>query len=255
MSTENRTKINQLLSSTPKGIILLSYWLKNKGYSLDLQKKYRKTQWLESIGTGAMIRTGDKVDYYGGIYSLQNQANLKIHIAGRTAVALLGKSHYLELSNSKAVLLGSVGEKLPEWFVNYDWHIKIEYHTSSFLPSDLGLSNIQIKEFEIKISGEARSMMECLHFAPEHQELSECYELMENMNNLRPALVQELLEQCSSIKVKRLFLCLAERIKHEWFNYLDLSKIDLGTGKRSIVKKGTWDSKYQITIPVEWVHQ
>lgn len=96
--------------------------------------------------------------------------------------------------------------------------------------------------------------MECLYLAPVYQELTECYELMESMNNLRPGVVQELLEQCSSIKVKRLFLCLADRIKHEWFNYLDTSKIDLGKGKRSIVKNGSWDAKYQITIPHSWQH-
>lgn len=73
------------------------------------------------------------------------------------------------------------------------------------------------------------------------------------MNNLRPKLVQDLLEICSSIKVKRLFLCLAERIGHEWFHYLDLTKIDLGRGKRSIVKGGRYDSKYQITIPRAWM--
>lgn len=252
MSTEKRSKINQLLATAPHGVVLLSSWLKKKGYSLDLLRKYRHSRWLESIGSGAMIRVGDKVDHYGALYALQKQAVLDVHIGGRTALSLLGKAHYLELSATKVVLFGISGVKLPAWFCRYDWPVKIEYHSTSIFPVDLGLVDIQIKEFSVKISGEARAMMECLYLAPENQELSECYELMENMNNLRPQLVQKLLEQCSSIKVKRLFLCLAERIGHEWLNYLEIQKIDLGKGKRSFIKNGLYDAKYQITIPHKW---
>lgn len=252
MSTENGTKINQLLAITPRGVVLLASWLKDKGYSLNLLRRYRHSRWLESIGSGAMIRTGDKVDHYGALYALQKQAVLNIHIGGRTALSLLGKAHYLELLATKAILFGARGMKLPAWFYNYDWQVEIEYHSTSILPAGLGLVDIRIKEFSVKISGEARAMMECLYLAPENQELSECYELMESMNNLCPQMVQELLEQCSSIKVKRLFLSLAERIGHEWFNHLDIQKIDLGKGKRSIIKGGFYDAKYQITIPHEW---
>ena len=91
--------------------------------------------------------------------------------------------------------------------------------------------------------------MECLYLAPENFDLLECYELMENLNDLRPSLVQELLEACTSIKVKRLFLFMAERHNHSWFKHINLSKIDIGKGKRSLVKGGVYQSKYQITIP------
>jgi Transcriptional regulator, AbiEi antitoxin, Type IV TA system len=78
--------------------------------------------------------------------------------------------------------------------------------------------------------------MECLHLAPEKKDLCECYELMEGLTNLRPQQVQALLKACTSVKVKRLFLFLAEKAKHDWFEYLDLTKIDLGKGKRSVVQ-------------------
>ena len=70
----------------------------------------------------------------------------------------------------------------------------------------MGLVDVQIKEFKIKASGEIRALMECLHLAPGKQELEECYEFMESMNNVNPRKVQGLLEKCTSIKVKRLFL-------------------------------------------------
>ena len=55
------TKINQLIQQLPAGTILLSAWLNAEGYPYELQQKYRKSGWLTSVGTGAMIRTGDKL--------------------------------------------------------------------------------------------------------------------------------------------------------------------------------------------------
>ena len=249
MGTEKKTKINQLLSSHPPGIVLLSKWLSSQGYNLNLQKRYRNGNWLVSIGTGAMIRSGDKVGYEGAIYALQEQSNLQIHLGGRTALSMLGKAHYLELSATMVTLFGSGEEKLPAWFLKHDWGVKINYHSTSFLPSSIGLSNMEFKTFTIKIASAARAIMECLFLTPKNQDLLECYQLMEGLNNLRPKLVQKLLEQCSSIRVKRLFLYLAEKARHNWIEYLDLEKIDLGSGKRSIVKNGIYIPKYQITVP------
>jgi hypothetical protein len=49
MLTENRTKINQLLSTIPQDVVLQSSWLINEGYSLDLQKYYRNSGWLKAL--------------------------------------------------------------------------------------------------------------------------------------------------------------------------------------------------------------
>jgi hypothetical protein len=251
MTTVNRTKINKLLQEQPSGVVLLSSWLAKQGYSIDLQKHYRKANWLQSIGRGAHIRYADKVGYEGAIYALQKQAKLTIHPGARTALTLLGKAHYLEFSSNKAVLFGASGEKLPTWFTKYDWEVKLEYFETSFLPPDLGLSEVEIKSFSIKVSSAARALMECLYLAPLKQELMECYEVMEGLNNLVPKQVQILLEKCQSVKVKRLFLYMAEKADHNWFKHLDLKNVDLGKGKRSIVKNGAFVEKYGITVPKE----
>jgi hypothetical protein len=75
--------------------------------------------------------------------------------------------------------------------------------------------------------------------------------VMEMLSLLSPLKVQELLEDCKSIKVKRLFLYMAEKAGHDWLETLNLSKISLGTGKRAIIKNGVYNAKYQITIPNE----
>ena len=75
---------------------------------------------------------------------------------------------------------------------------------------------------------------------------------MEGLTTLRPKLVQRLLEECKSIKVRRLFLLMAEYSNHDWFKELNVEKIDLGSGKRVIVKNGVLDKKYKITVPSQY---
>ena len=75
--------------------------------------------------------------------------------------------------------------------------------------------------------------------------------MLEGAVNLRPTLLQQLLEESHNIKAKRLFLYLARVVAHPWYNYLDLSKIDLGSGKRQIIRGGALDPEFQITIPKE----
>lgn len=249
MSSENSTKINQLLQSQPQGVVLQASWLKKQGYSYALQQRYRESHWLESIGKGAMIREGDTVGYEGAIHSLQKQTDLSIHPGGKTALAYLGKSHYLEIKPKRVTIFGTRGEMLPAWFEKYPWDVSVNYYQTSFLPKDLGMTGVDVKNFSIEVSGAARAMMECFYLARGKQELIECYELMEGLNNLRPDQVQNLLENCRSIKVKRLFLYMAEKVGHSWFNHLKIDEIDLGSGKRSFVKGGVYIERYQITVP------
>src|SRR5690606_28575140 len=97
MTTVRQSKINRLITQLPTGVVYLSRWLLDNGYSYDLQKAYRKSNWLTSIGNGAMVRSGDNVRYLGAIYALQEYAKTSIHPGGKTALALSGRSHYLEM--------------------------------------------------------------------------------------------------------------------------------------------------------------
>lgn len=251
MSTEKKSKLNQLLSAQPSGVVLTSSWLASQGYSLELQKRYKRSQWFDSIGIGALVRRSDQVDYLGAIYALQTQLGLSVHPAGKTALSLQGKAHYLELATKFVQLFGGKDERLPLWFKKKDWGVSVNCKLTSFLPPELGFVEFEHKGFKINISSPARAMMECLYQAPKSQPLLEVYELMEGLNNLRPISVQQLLESCTSVKVKRLFLYLADKAGHEWLSYINLDKVDLGAGKRAIVNNGVYVSKYQITVPKE----
>lgn len=65
--------------------------------------------------------------------------------------------------------------------------------------------------------------------------------------------MQTLLKQCASIKVRRLFLYLAERADLLVMRHLDLDRINLGAGDRSLVPNGRYVAKYQLQLPRELV--
>jgi hypothetical protein len=93
--------------------------------------------------------------------------------------------------------------------------------------------------------------MEMLYYVPQKQAFEEAAKIFEFLTSLRPDVVQVLLESVNSIKVKRLFLYIAEKQNHSWFKSLKLDGINLGSGKRVIEKNGVLDQQYNITIPKE----
>ena len=104
----------------------------------------------------------------------------------------------------------------------------------------------------IRISAPERAILEMLTLVPAQQGFDEAFKIIENALTLRPSLMQELLRQCDSIKVKRLFLYMAEKAQLTVADRLLQNAIDLGQGKRVIVKNGRLDQKYLITIPKDY---
>lgn len=252
MTTENDKKLKKLLDNHIPNTVCAVSWLKSLGISQELQTYYRRSGWLESIGQGALKRPQEKVEWRGGLYALQTQLKKPIHAGGLTALAMQNMAHYLRLGQATVYLFSSSQYSPPAWFCNYDWGLPIEHTKSSFLPDNLGLINYEEKTFTIQISSAERGILECLYLAPQKMDLLEIYHIIEGLGNLRPALLQSLLESCRSIKVKRLFLYLAEKASHQWLDFLDESKINLGKGNRSIVDRHShYISKYQMSVPQE----
>jgi hypothetical protein len=96
-----------------------------------------------------------------------------------------------------------------------------------------------------------RAILEMMDELPQQGSFHQIDAVMEGMANLRPQLLQRLLQECESVKVKRLFLWYSDKHKHSWLKHLDRSTIDLGRGKRQLVSAGRFDVRYQITLPAE----
>lgn len=246
----NQSKISRLMQDYPKGLVLLSSWLVSQGYSYELQRQYRKSGWLRSIGKGAMLKSGDPLILSGALAALQSQVDIGIHLGGRSALQLHGAAHYLQLASSDVSLFTPGGTKLPEWFTENQWDITpVVFKSTLFKDDRLGFTDYQDAGIKMQISTPARAMLECLSLCPDDFPLVEGYELMECLATLRPGSVQELLESCKSIKTKRLFLYFAQKAGHSWFKYIDTGRIELGSGNRSLVKGGVLVPEYKLVLP------
>ena len=103
------------------------------------------------------------------------------------------------------------------------------------------------------LSSPERALLELLDELPEHESFDQVDKLVEGLANLSPQRLQKLLAACRSVKVKRLFLFFADRCHHAWAKRIRKENIDLGKGKRMLVKGGKLDPTYQITVPEELV--
>lgn len=253
MNTKRTSKINQLISQWKRGVVYTQSYLSRLGYYHDLIKIYKRNGWLDSIGTGAYKLSNDQVDVFGGIYALQQQLHLPVHVGGRSALVIKGYGHYSRVEGETFYLFAPSGTRLPKWFTKYDCGVDVLFKATNLFSHSVqgSFSQYKHKDFSIKISAPERAAIEMLYYVPSHQGFNEAMRIMEGLMTLRPIQVQQLLENCQSVKVKRLFLFMSEKFELPWVEKLKLDKIDTGSGKRVIVNNGVLDKKYLITVPKE----
>jgi hypothetical protein len=252
MASEKGTKINQLLKQWPSGTVAVLRWLEKQGVYQQLVHEYEKSAWILRVGQGAFAKSGDKIDWQGGLFALQNQLALPIHAGGKTALQLQGYAHFLPLGKGSTVFLFGPSEtKLPAWFMRYRWGLNIRFASTRIFTDEasVGLTTRDMGAFSVRVSAPERAMMEVLYFVPKEQSYEEARLLMEGLTTPRLKLVQNLLESCTSVKVKRLFMVLAEGCGHAWVGKLEVSKVTFGKGRRMLVRGGRLDTKYNISVP------
>ena len=246
------SKMNQVFQKWPKGTVATQTWLNKLGVSSKLANWHVGSGWLVRFGARAFIQPGTQVDWRGGLYALQIQLGMTVHVGGLPALELQGRSHYVPLGQPKKVLLVSDRpEQLPSWFRNHDWEASLE-HCCLLLFEQVpeeATTYLDSGGFEIVMSSAERAVMEQIHLARSNDDIEHVHQLMEGLSTLRPDIVQGLLENCRSAKVKRFFLWSAQTSGHAWFSRLDPLRIDLGRGKRQIYKGGEFNRQYQITVP------
>ncbi|MBU2575025.1 MAG: type IV toxin-antitoxin system AbiEi family antitoxin [Elusimicrobia bacterium] len=251
MAKFQKTKLNTLVNGWPKGVVIVAGYFRKLGISRQLSGVYKRSNWIAAIGRGAYIRPGEKLHWTGGVYALQAQLGLPVHAGGKTALQMQGYRHFLPFRGGVVCLFGEPKTRLPGWFLRYKWGDSIRYAATGLFTGkpERGLVDRPVGEYILKISSPEKAMLELLYQVPGDESFEEAMLLMQGLATLRPVLTQELLQDCASVKAKRLFLYMAETCAHPWFKKLDLSKIGLGSGKRVIVPAGRLASGYNITVP------
>ena len=209
MTRNNASKINLLVKHAPNSVLLTNRWLNEYGITDKLAWWYVHSGWLEKVTNKLYKRSGRNVAWYDVVLALQQQLKLPVHVGGKTALQLLGKSHYVPLAIHQFDLYKTQKVKLPSWLNKIsECQIRFNVFVRQLFNEDHGEGIItsQFNEFELQLSSPERAILELLSNVPQQHTYEEAYLLMENLSRLRPEVVQTLLEKCSSVKAKRLFL-------------------------------------------------
>lgn len=270
-----KSKINHLQRLLPEGMLADARWLTDKGYPSPLRASYLDNGWLERLGRGVFRRPSPTpVHWQQVVASLQTLLGRNVVVGGRTALELQGYAHYPSPHGPRTVHLHGDDGPLPGWLRSFDEPRFVYHNTRRLFPSlpvaesmdvyrntvpygdglaapdDLVWRRLDFAR-GVVMSTPERAVLELLDELPARESFHQADMLVFGLMNLRPGRMSRLLSACQSVKVKRLFLWFAERHDHQWFERLDLETVDLGRGKRMLVRGGRFDSKYQITMPVD----
>jgi hypothetical protein len=272
MNVQNGNKLNQLERALPEGLLVDAAWMEARGYYRSLRSHYVAAGWLEQPARGVFRRHRGSVGWEQVVISLQSLLEFPVSVGGRTALERQGYAHYLPQSHKYIHLYSD--RRLPSWVSKLSMEEKIVAHNRQrFLPGiklpteEYPLSVVQYAdnqalsvaglrmtlwgqwEWPLLMSAPERAILEMLDELPKSESFHLADVTMEGLVNLSPRRMQKLLEVTTSIKVKRLFLFYADRHQHSWLKHIKRDNIDLGTGKRMLVKGGKLDPHYQITVP------
>lgn len=254
MGLQSDSKLNSLMRLLPEGVAAPSAWLESQGFSRQLVRKYAQNGWLIPLAHGAFARSAQPLDSDGVLLGLQRLAGAPFHLGGVSALNRLGHAHYLPLGGQSELHLWGHGAT-PAWVAAIPLHERLVFHRKHLFDESartVGIEQIptRVRDWKLALSGLERAIMEVLSLVDEHEAtFTHAAQLFEGLTVLRPRVVDELLVACASLKVKRLFLFLSAHYRYPWAEKLDRSAVDLGKGKRLIVRGGRYDSEFRITVP------
>lgn len=260
MAMRSDGKLNRLQQELPEGLLVDAAWMEAHGYSSALRSHYVRAGWLSSPARRVYRRSHTPLTWQQVVISLQAVLNYPLTVGGRTALEQQGYAHYLSASVREVHLYGP--KRAPTWLTDLPLDMEFRWHNSLRLfPADAqtpplpgsAMFSASGMSLPIRYSSKERAVLELLDELPDRESFHQADALMEGMSDLSPRRLQTLLEDCTSVKVKRLFFFFADRHRHAWRARLDMSRVDLGSGKRVLVKGGKLDRRYDITVPAEFV--
>jgi len=274
MAEQTERKLNHLERLLPEGLLVDAAWLSKHGYSTSLRSQYVTGGWLEHPARGVYQRPRGSLSWQQVVISLQTLLAQDLVVGGRSALELQGFAHYLAREKKEVHLYGS--KRPPAWLSKLPLGVQFAYHNrarlfrscakqadakvspdpltehgtgNKLLPADLVVQPWGQWGWRLILSSPERAVLELLDELPFRESFEQVDRLFEGLVNLGPRRLEKLLLDCRSIKVKRLFFFFADRHQHAWLRRIDKNAIDLGSGKRMLIRGGTLNSAYQITVP------
>lgn len=257
----NAERRRELFRLVPEGALVTRNWLRDQGIGSHAIDNLLKSRQLATVKGGVYKREGSQPEWGDVVHFLQQDMESDLTIGGLSALELQKLSHYLPMASKRTIYLYGT-DNLPDWVNNVgDSANFVRYNVGNLLGQERTEDSLrELQQFTrqvawkdaeegLRISSPERAIMEVLDSIPDRITFEHADELMQGMATLSPRVLQQILELCGNIKVRRLFFWFAERHNHPWLKRIDREKIDLGSGNRVIAKGGRLDKKYRITVP------
>ena len=250
MALKSEQSLDQCL---PDGQLVNRAWLQAHGFDRPRIDYYMRAGKLEAVAHGVYRRPGPPLKWEHVVYSL-NEMGFPVRVGGRSALELQGLAHYLPAGDLQRIDL-YVTNPIPGWVASFPGAFRfVVYSRRLFDP--LPEPAVHTRPFgawdwPVPYSTPELALLELLAGVSDAAAFELAEKFFESAVNLRPGLLQALLGACTQVKAKRLFLWFSERHGHAWYQRLETRDIDLGRGKRMLVKGGAYDATYQITVPRE----
>jgi hypothetical protein len=206
-----------------EGLLVNRPWLQDHGFDRPAIDYYLRAGKLEAVAHGVYRKPGPALKWQNVVYSL-SELGYRVHVGHLSALAFHGFQHYLKL---------------------------VEMVRNPFRDLELGVEDVPFGTWDwpIRYASPERAFLELTSTVSSAEEIRQAQFMMEGAANLKPTLLQSLLQECRQVKTKRLLLWIAREQGHPWYRHIDPAKIDLGSGKRQIVKGGVLDDEFLITVP------
>jgi len=235
-----RTKLKELTKFSPKEPLFAGF-LQEKGFSPQLLYEYVKNGWLEKVSDGVYKLSNGNLDILQIVKSLQVQLNMSVHIASRSALLIQGISHFGRNTDKLQVAVTGK-QRLTKWLKSINEIDFIRMNIFNKPENNFNSNN------GIIISNREMAFIEMAELVPKKISYEEFYKTLELTPNLRAAELQQLLENCTSSKAKKIFLATAESLNYHWYNQIDLNKIKIGSGILQLSKNGVYNGRFKIYL-------
>lgn len=238
----------------PVGLFATKKWLLSQKISEHTIDNWLKSGRILNCARGVYRRPELKLEWQGVLASFARMNKEPVYLGGLSVLENQGFGHYL---NVKKELSFYSSLSKPSWLESLFSDGSLKWRTTRKLwPTDSHLFNLKKiswrEDFPSFLQATTeQAYLEMLSSVPEDYSFEFVDQIIQGLVQLSPSKLTPLLKNCKSIKVKRLFFWFAKRHNHDWLKHLSQKDFELGSGKRVIIKKGTLDKEFLITVPRE----
>lgn len=215
------------MSSAEPGRPLTARWLADNGVSPQLASQYVRNGWLERLGRGFFVRKGDSPTLERSLAVGMSGG----HVGGKTALAWHGHRHNLYFEE-RVLVYSHSGARLAPWLSE---RFPVEARNRKLFGQG-DKAGVEARSDGVPVSEPERAVLEMLSEVPSRQSMEEAENLVDMLYGLRPPLMQEMLEDCLSVKAVRLFLTMARKSSLPVLDGMDLEGVRLGAEADYVVR-------------------